>query len=144
MLRQPLAAGLVIALLAGCATTPAGPPAPPAAGNQFDGSYTGNNTQVRGGGEGCGPPAFVQSLIVQGGRFNYPFAPNPPVVTQVPVQVFADGTFLAKIQYGINEPTPLSLYKAYWLSIKGQITNGVLDATIDTQICVRHLQLQKQ
>ena len=60
-------------VLGGCAA-----PAGPAAGTQFDGSYAGQNTLVRGGGYLCGATSYPERLTVRGGRFDYPFAVNPP------------------------------------------------------------------
>ncbi len=127
-------------VIAGCLAQPG----LPAAGTQFDGVYAGDNTLVRGGGQGCGPVAFPQSTVVLNGRFTYAFSPNPPVVSQIPVQIAADGSFSAKTQYGINEPTPRGLFKLFWFSLTGRVTGATLEATADDQWCVRHILLQRQ
>ena len=124
-------------VLGGCAA-PAGPPA----GTQFDGSYAGQNTLIRGGGYMCGAPSSSERLTVRGGRFDYPFAVNPPRTVPIPVQIAADGTFAAQMEYGTEDYGPRSRFRTAWVTVTGRIDGGVLAATIDDYRCTRRLTAQ--
>jgi hypothetical protein len=129
-------------MLADCSTL-SGAPAAPAAGAQFDGIYAGRNDAVSGWGFLCGPSAYPQTIAVSGGRFDYPFPVNPPRTTPVPVQIAADGTFAAAMQYGTEDLGPRTLYINAWVTVSGRITGAELDATVSDLRCVRHLTAQR-
>jgi hypothetical protein len=139
-------AGSGFVLASGCAALPgAPPPAPaiPAAGAQFDAIYVGQNTAVSGSGFYCGASAYPEMIAVRDGRFDYPFLVNPPRTTPVPVQIAADGTFAAQLQYGTEEPGPRSRYITAWVTVVGRIAAGELDATVTDLRCVRHLSARR-
>jgi hypothetical protein len=123
--------------LGGCAA-----PAGPAAGPQFDGIYAGQNTLIRGGGFLCGAASYPERLTVRGGRFDYSFAVNPPRTVPIPVQIAADGTFSAQMQYGTEEYGPRSWFRTAWVTVIGRIDGGTLAATIDDYRCTRRLTVQ--
>jgi hypothetical protein len=137
-----LLALLLGGLLAGCSTGPA----VPAAGREFDGTYTGENTLIRGGGYPCGDPAYAERLVVADGRFDYPFAVNPPRTAPLPVQIGADGTLAGQMQYLTEDY--LSLRGSYnplttWVTLRGHISEGVLEATVTDYRCTRRLTARK-
>jgi hypothetical protein len=135
-----------LAPLAGCAALPGGTaaaPAIPAAGTQFDGVYAGRNDAVSGRGFLCGPSTYPQAITVSGGRFDYPFPVSAPRTTPVPVQVAANGTFTASIQYGTEDFGPRSRYINAWVTVTGRITGSELDATVSDLRCVRRLTAQR-
>jgi hypothetical protein len=135
-------AGCACVLAAGCATLPGAlPPRPalPAAGSQFDGIYAGQNDAISGWGFLCGAPAYPETIAVSGGRFDYPFAVNPPRTTPVPVQIAADGTFAAQMEYGTEEPGPRSRYITAWVTVTGRIWGTELAATVTDLRCVRRV-----
>ncbi len=121
-------------LLGGCAAS-----AGPAAGTQFDGSYAGQSDLVRGGGFLCGAMNAPERLTVSGGRFDYPFAVNPPRTVPIPVQIAADGTFAAQMQYGTEDYGPRARFRRAWVTVVGRIDGGMLAATIDDYRCTRRL-----
>jgi hypothetical protein len=82
-------------------------------------------------------------IAVHDGRFDYPFLVNPPRTTPVPVQIAADGTFAAQLQYGTEEPGPRSRYITAWVTVVGRIAAGELDATVTDLRCVRHLSARR-
>jgi hypothetical protein len=124
-------------VLGGCAA-PAGPPA----GTQFDGAYAGQNTLIRGGGYLCGAPSYSERLTVRGGRFDYPFAVNPPRTVPLPVQIAADGTVAAQMQYGTEDYGPRSRPRTAWVTVTGRVDGGMLAATIDDYRCTRRLMVR--
>ena len=128
---------VICGVLGGCAAT-AGPPA----GIQFDGSYAGQSTLSRGGGYLCGAATSPETLTVDNGQFDYPFAVNPPRTVPIPVQIAADGTFSAQMQYGTEEYGPRSWLRTAWVTVIGRIDRGLLAATIDDYRCTRRLTAQ--
>jgi len=128
---------VIAGVLSGCAA-PAGPPAGP----QFDGSYAGQNTLIRGWGYMCGAPSYSERLTVRGGRFDYQFAVNPPRTAPIPVQIAADGTFAAQMQYGTEDYWPWSRLRTAWVTVTGRVDGGTLAATIDDYRCTRRLMAQ--
>jgi hypothetical protein len=128
---------VICGVLVGCAAT-AGPPA----GIQFDGRYAGQSTLSRGGGYLCGAVTSPETLTVDNGRFDYPFAVNPPRTVPIPVQIAADGTFSAQMQYGTEEYGPRSWLRTAWVTVIGRIDRGLLAATIDDYRCTRRLTAQ--
>jgi hypothetical protein len=139
-------AGSAFVLAGGCATLPGVPPAVPAvaaAGSQFDGIYAGQNDAVSGWGFLCGAPAYPETIVVSDGRFDYPFPVNPPRIAPVPVQIAADGTFAAQMQYGTEEPGPRSRYITAWVTVSGRIAAGELDATVTDLRCVRRVAARR-
>jgi hypothetical protein len=139
-------AGCTIVLVAGCTTLPGVPPpvsALPAAGSQFDGIYAGQNDAVSGWGFLCGAPAYPETIDVSGGRFDYPYPVSPPRTTPVVVQIAADGTFAAQMQYGTEEVGPRSRYITAWVTVTGRIAAGQLDATVADLRCVRRLTARR-
>jgi hypothetical protein len=137
-----LLAGCALGLGSGCAAGPTA--APPLTTTQFDGDYAGDNTLIRGSGVPCGALAYPQAVAVSAGQFSYPFATNAPVTAMVPVQVAADGTFNAQLQYGAPDFTPRGLMRIEWLTITGQITGAALHATVTDYRCTRQLELAKR
>lgn len=137
-----LLAGCAFAL-AGCAGLPGAAPALPAAGSQFDGTYAGQNSLVSGWGFLCGAPSYPETIAVSGGRFDYPFAVNPPRTAPVAVQIAADGTFRGQMQYGTEDFGPRSRYLTAWVTVTGRITGTMLDATVTDLRCVRRLTAQR-
>jgi hypothetical protein len=134
---NPYMAIVIAGVLGGCAA-----PAEPAAGTQFDGSYAGQNTLVRGWGDLCGTNTYSERLTVRGGRFEYPFAVNPPRTVPIPVQIAADGTFTTQMQYGTEDYWPRSRLRTAWVTVTGRINGGMLAATIDDYRCTRRLTVQ--
>jgi hypothetical protein len=135
-----LLALLLGGLLAGCSTGPAVPPA----GTEFDGTYTGENALIRGGGYPCGDPSYLERLVVANGRFDYPFAVNPPRSVPLPVQIGADGTLAGQMQY-VTEDYFLLSYNPIttWVTLRGRIADGALEATITDYRCTRRLTARK-
>ena len=83
-----------------------------------------------------------ERLTVRGGRFDYPFAVNPPRTVPIPVQIAADGTFAAQMQYGTEDYGPRSRLRTAWVTVIGRIDGGMLAATIDDYRCTRRLTAQ--
>jgi hypothetical protein len=75
-----------------------GPPGP-VAGNQFDGTYQGDNRVIRGFGWVCAPRSYQDEVTVKDGRFDYTFIDQLAQPAPIPVQIAADGTFRGQIQY---------------------------------------------
>ena len=88
---------LVGCLVGGCAPI-TGPPTVPAAGTQFDGSYTGQDTLLAGVAFQCGDPTLPVRIEVRDGQFAYPFQVSPPRVAPLPVRIAADGTLGGQMQ----------------------------------------------
>jgi hypothetical protein len=165
-------AGSAIVVAGGCATLTGAPPPGPAlpaagpevggpafagpevagpevagpevAGRQFDGVYVGRNAAVEGWGFLCGGSTYPETITVSGGRFDYPFQVNPPRTTPIAVQIAADGTFAAQMQYGTEEPGPRSRYITAWVTVSGRVAAGVLDATVADLRCVRRLTARRR
>jgi hypothetical protein len=129
---------LLAGVLGGCATPPVAP-----AGTAFDGSYAGESVLISGGGYVCGIPDFPLTLSVNGGRFDYPFSVNLTRTTTVPVQVAADGSFVANMLYGTENYLLLSRYQNAWVTIRGRIAGDALDATIMDERCTRRVTTRK-
>jgi hypothetical protein len=143
---RSLLAVCAVVLACGCAALPGGPPrapALPAASSQFDGIYAGQNDAVSGWGFWCGAPAYPETIAVSGGRFDYPFPVNPPRTTPVPVQIAADGTFAAQMQYGTEDPGPRGRYIYAWVTVTGRISATELDATVTDLRCVRRVTARR-
>jgi hypothetical protein len=138
-------AGCAFALAGGCTMQPGTPPAAalPPAGSQYDGIYLGQNDAVSGQGFLCGAPAYPETIAVSGGRFNYAFPVNPPRATPVPVQIAADGTFAAQMQYGTEDFGPRSRYITAWVTVTGRIAAGELDAMVTDLRCVRRVAARR-
>lgn len=133
---------LLGSLLGGCAAV-AGAPAAPAAGTAFDGSYSGQNVLIRGGGYPCGAPAYPINLTVSGGRFDYPFPVNLQRTAPITMQIAADGTFVGQMQYGVQDYTMISLFQTAWVYVRGRIAGGTLDATITNDRCTHRITAQR-
>jgi hypothetical protein len=143
-LRHLVPAGCLLVLMAGCAGVPgAGPTAAPT-GSQFDGLYQGENRLIRGDGFLCGPPSYPESIAVSQGGFAYNFAVDPPRTTPMPVQVAADGSVRGQMQYAVQDYTPRSNIRTSWVTVTGQISGPMLDATVADERCSRRLILQKR
>lgn len=113
------------------------------AGTQFDGEFAGQNTLVVGGGYTCGPASYPLTLTVRDGRFDYPFPVNVGRTAPVLVQIAADGSFQGQMQYGTENYIPVSKYMNAWVIVQGRIADGVLDATISDDRCVRRMTAQR-
>ncbi|MFZ0016594.1 MAG: hypothetical protein WAL10_04600 [Acetobacteraceae bacterium] len=134
---------LVGCLVGGCAPI-MGPPTVPAAGTQFDGSYTGQDTLLAGVAFQCGDPTLPVRIEVRDGQFAYPFQVSPPRVAPLPVRIAADGTLGGQMQYGSGEDRPVrSSFVADWVTLRGRIVGPTLDATITTLRCTRRVTLQR-
>jgi hypothetical protein len=134
------ALGCVGLLAVGCA----GPPAP-AAGDQFDGTYQGDNRVVRGFGWVCAPPSYQDAVTVNAGRFNYTFVDNLAQPAPIPVQITADGTFRGQIQYSTDSPNQNWVGGiTVWATVTGRINGTALEATVADFRCTRQLMLQRR
>ena len=134
------ALGCVGLLAVGCA----GPPAP-AAGDQFDGTYQGDNRVVRGFGWVCAPPSYQDAVTVNAGRFNYTFVDNLAQPAPIPVQITADGTFRGQIQYSTDSANQSWLgVLTVWATVTGRINGTALEATVADFRCTRQLMLQRR
>ena len=67
---------------------------------------------------------------------------NPPRTAPIPVQIAADGTFAAQMQYGTEEYGPRSRLRTAWVTVTGRVDGGTLAATIDDYRCTRRLTAQ--
>jgi hypothetical protein len=127
-------------LMAGCATTPAKPPAGP----QFDAVYQGDDRLVSGFGFICDPADTPRTLTIQGGRFDYPFLVNAPRTAPLPVQIAEDGTFWGAMQYGVVTTMRFgSNYKTEWVTVSGRISGPDLQGTVSNEECTRQLTMQR-
>jgi hypothetical protein len=120
-------------------------PAIPAAGNQFDGTYQGDNRVVRGFGWVCAPPSYQDAVTVTAGRFNYTFVDQLAQPALIPVQIAADGTFRGRIQYrtdSTNENQGDGL--TVWAIVTGRINGTALEASVADFRCTRQLMLQRR
>jgi hypothetical protein len=137
----PLAVlGCIGFLAAGCT----GPPVP-AAGNQFDGTYQGDNRVVRGFGWRCDPPSSQDTVTVKAGRFNYTFVDQLAQPALIPVQIAADGTFRGRIQYWTDTTNRnRSDGLTAWAIVTGRINGTALEATVADFRCTRQLMLQRR
>ena len=68
-----------------------------------------------------GAELLPRGSTVRGGRFDYPFAVNPPRTAPIPVQIAADGTFAAQMQYGTEDYRPRSRLRTAWVTVTGRI-----------------------
>ena len=139
VIRLLAALGCVGALAVGCS------PAIPAAGNQFDGTYQGDNRVVRGFGWVCAPPSYPDAVTVTAGRFNYTFVDQLAQPALIPVQISVDGTFSGRIQYltdSGNQSQSQGL--TVWAIVTGRISGAALEATAADFRCTRQLMLQRR
>ena len=125
--------------LVGCAAA-----LPPAAGPQFDGEYIGQTTLISGGGYLCEPITATLALAVHSGQFDYPFPVTLGRTAPVSVRVAADGTFAGQMQYGTEDYTPRGLYRTAWVTVRGRIADGALDATIIDDRCIHRLAARRE
>jgi hypothetical protein len=134
-------------LLAGCAFVLAGcaDSAPvPMAGSQFDGSYAGQDTLLRGVDFQCGDTSRPERIDVHDGQFAYPFPVSPPMIVPLPARIAMDGTLDGRLRYGTEiDRVQFSQYRTDWAVLRGRITGTELDATLTTTRCVRHLTAQR-
>ena len=137
--RRLAALGCVGALVVCCTG-----PAIPAAGNQFDGTYQGDNRVVRGFGWVCAPPSYQDAVTVTAGRFNYTFVDQLAQPAPIPVQIAADGTFKGQIQYGTESNNPWIGFIVVWAIVTGHINGTALEATVTDFRCTRQLMLQRR
>jgi hypothetical protein len=132
------ALGCVGLLSVGCT----GPPVP-AAGDQFDGTYQGDNRVVRGFGWVCAPPSYQDGVTVTAGRFNYTFVDQLAQPALIPVQIAADGTLRGQIQYWIDSTSQNDWGLTVWARVTGHINGTALEATVTDFRCTRQLILQR-
>jgi hypothetical protein len=135
-------------LLAGCACAIAGcadnAPPLPIAGTQFDGSYAGQDTLLRGVDFQCGDTSRPERIDVRDGQFAYPFPVSPPMIVPLPARIAMDGTLDGRLRYGTEiDIVQYSQYRTDWAVLRGRITGTELDATLTTMRCVRHLTAQR-
>jgi hypothetical protein len=131
--------GCIGLLAVGCT----GPPVP-AAGDQFDGTYQGDNRVVRGFGWVCAPPSYEDGVTVTAGRFNYTFVDQLAQPALIAVQIAADGTLRGRIQYltdSGNQSQSQGL--TVWAIVTGRISGAALEATVTDFRCTRQLILQR-
>jgi hypothetical protein len=133
--RLLAAVGCVGSLAVGCT------PAIPVAGNQFDGTYQGDNQVVRGFGWVCAPPSYQDAVTVRGGRFNYTFVDQLAQPALIPVQIAADGTFRGQFQYGTESTSRWVGFIVVWATVTGRINGAALEATAGDFRCTRQLML---
>lgn len=130
---------LVIAIC-GCAVPVAGPPP---AGTAYDGHYVGQASLIGGDTRAdinafpCGPPGYAATVTVRDGWFDYPYAVDPLPPGPIPVQIAADGSF------GVVDYFPVPSNDPAWVTVRGSVSNGVLDATISNYRCSQHLTAQR-
>jgi hypothetical protein len=141
--RRAGAAAVAAPLLAGLAGCVQQPPPPPA-GPQFDGYYIGQSRLTRGGGFICGNPGLPQELTVIGGRFDYPFQDEAGFVIPEPVQVAADGSFRAVIQYARYDTSPWLPWHRYYLTLEGRIVGPTMEVAESDLRCDRISLLQRR
>ena len=100
---------------------------------------------TRGGGWVCGVADLPRKITVTDGRFDYPFQVDPPSPpSPLPVQVRADGTFVAKEQYFLDTPSFNGRgYILPWVTVKGRIVHGTLEAVEDDYRCARRSVLRR-
>ncbi|HEY2616306.1 MAG TPA: hypothetical protein VGI78_03110 [Acetobacteraceae bacterium] len=140
MTRLLLLAGSAFAL-AGCADNAA---PVPMAGTQFDGSYAGRDTLLRGVDFQCGDTSRPERIDVHDGQFAYPFPVSPPMIVPLPARIAMDGTLHGRLRYGTEiNVVQFSQYRTDWAVLRGHITGTELDATLTTMRCVRHLTAQR-
>jgi len=107
---------------------------------QYDGTYSGRDSLIRGVDFQCGAPTLEERLEVRGGHFSYPFQVSPPRTAPLPVEVAADGMMAGQMQYGTGEEvTEFSRGRVDWVYLRGGITGTTMDATISNLHCVRRL-----
>jgi hypothetical protein len=139
----PIRLGLLMACmlgLAGCADT-----ALPPAGTEYDGSFVGQDSLVRGVAFQCGEPNLPERIEVRGGQFAYPFQVNPPRTAPLPVQVSVDGTLRGQLKYWVTEESPnFTRLIIDWAILNGRIAGATLDATITDLHCVRRLTARRE
>jgi hypothetical protein len=114
------------------------------AGNQFDGTYQGDNRVVRGFGWVCAPPSYQDTVTVRAGRFSYTFVDQLAQPAPIPVQIAADGTFKGQIQYGTESNNPWAAFIVVWAIVTGRINGAALEATVADFRCTRQLMLQRR
>jgi hypothetical protein len=120
-------------------------PPVPAAGNQFDGIYQGDNRVVRGFGWVCAPPSYQDAVTIKDGRFDYTFIDQLAQPAPIPVQIAADGTFRGQIQYWTDSyDLNLSEGLTVWAIVTGRINGSALEATVADFRCTRQLMLQRR
>ena len=135
--RLVLVFGCLLAGAAGCST-----PAPPVSA-AFDGTYTGQDSLIGGGGYVCGLPMRDLIITVRNGEFDYPFQVAPPRDAPLPVRVAPDGMVTGQMQYGTSDYTPRREYITAWVSLSGRITATTLDATVVDLRCARRLVVRR-
>jgi hypothetical protein len=109
--------------------------------HQFDGTYRGNSSLVRGWGYACGTSDLSRSLVVVNGEFDFPFQIDPLEIRQVPVKILADGSFTAHLQFGTGgESSP---YISRIVTITGHMTGQTLQATVSDLDCSRNIFLRQ-
>ena len=109
--------------------------------HQFDGTYRGSSSLVRGWGYVCGTSDPSQSLVVANGRFDYPFPIDPLKTRQVPVKISADGSFVAHREYGTGGEE--SDYIPGEITITGHIIGRTLQATASDMNCSSDILLRR-
>lgn len=128
---------VVAGLFAGCGASL------PLAGTQYDGAYVGQNILIRGDGYLCGPGNAPLALAVHDGQFDYPFPVNLGRTAPVPVRVAVDGSLAGQMQYGTEDFTPRALYKTAWVTVRGRIAGGSLDAVINDDRCTHRFTARR-
>jgi hypothetical protein len=96
----------------------------------FDGTYKGQSTALRGGPPICKDPGDV-SWTVADGHFTVKWA----AATLAP-EVGADGSFRTSVQYTYGRTVSTA-------TMTGRISNGVLEADIESNACKFHYSLKK-
>lgn len=135
--RVLLGSVFALAFALTCGTASAGI----AAVHQFDGTYRGNSSLVRGWGYVCGTSDLSRSLVVVNGAFDFPFQSDRLEIRRVPVKISADGSFTARLQYGTGGES--SAYISRIVTIRGYISGETLQATVSDLDCSRNIVLRR-
>ncbi len=101
------------------------------AAGPFDGTYSGENTLVRGGPPVCSPAHRI-SWTVADNHFKAGWFSS----TTLDATVAPDGSFNASAMYNYGRQSSRAI-------LSGRISNGVLEADIESTGCKYHYSLKK-
>jgi hypothetical protein len=135
--RVLLGSVCALAFALACGTASAGV----AAFHQFDGTYRGNSSLVKGWGYVCGTSDLSRSLVVANGGFDFPFQIDRLEIRRIPVEISAEGSFTASLQYGTGGES--SAYISRIVTITGHINGQTLQATVSDLDCTRNIVLRR-
>ena len=138
-IHRAFGAGLTLLLFSGCAA----PMLPPT--TQFDGTYVGDATLLRGFGDACGPSRYPLSVPIRNGRFDFTAQVSPWGNPIVPVEVRPDGWLSGSVlylapNYLIHGPE----FRYAWMTVEGKVAGSTLTVSETDLRCTRRLNLQRQ